>query len=285
VALDLRKAFNCVCRTLFVQKLKKAGIDPEWFINYLSGRLQCLKNNDNLTYDYLNDIYGVLQGSVLGPILLSVFINDMLDVLKTCLAFMFAGDTTLLLTGDPQKIQITIDLIEKDIELINQWQQNRLQLNAAKTYCIVLRSPSNVKKVGEICIKVQDSKITSKDSVKILSFHIDNKLTWATQIKSLTRRCYAQLRPLRMLQPQVSQQSMLLLVNSFVLSNLNSMVAVWGSADKMYLKSVEKVVKTAARLVLSKKSADSISRDISETLRWLNAFVPIQKTLLTMMYK
>jgi hypothetical protein len=91
---------------------------------------------------------------------------------------MFADDTTLLHTGDPQKIQIMIDLIEKDIEIINQWfHQNRLQLNAAKTDCIVLGSPSNVKKVGEICIKVQDSTISSKDSVKILGFHIDNKLT------------------------------------------------------------------------------------------------------------
>jgi hypothetical protein len=199
---------------------------------------------------------------------------------------MFADDTTLLLTGDPNKIKMMIDLIEKDIPSVKQWLvRNKLQLNAAKTECIVLGSPSSVTKVGEINIVIDGSVITSKESVKLLGFHIDAKLTWSIHIKILTRKCYAQLRPLRMIQPHISQESMQILVKSFVLSNLNSMVALWDSADQIHLKNIEKIVKSAARLVLNKRSSDPISKHINEDLMWLMPSSLYQKTLLTMMYK
>ncbi len=101
----------------------------------------------------------------------------------------------------------------------------------------------------------------------------------------LTRKCFAQLIPLRMIQPQVSKDNMKILMNLLVLSNLNSMVAVWGSADLNYLKSTENIVKSTARLVLNKRPLDPVSKYKKEKLNCVMPLSLSQKALLTKMYK
>jgi hypothetical protein len=83
------------------------------------------------------------------------------------------------------------------------------------------------------------------------------------------RKCFAQLRPLYIIRSLLSKDNLLVLVNSLVLSNLNTMAAIWGSADQVNLKILEKVIKSAGRLVLNKKWSESVSNEIAEVLHWL----------------
>jgi hypothetical protein len=88
-----------------------------------------------------------------------------------------------------------------------------------------------------------------------------------------------------MIRPLLSSDNLLVLVNSLVLSNLNTMAAIWGSADQVNLKILEKVMKSAARLVLNKKWSESVSNDIAEVLHWLMPSSLYKKSLLSLMYK
>jgi hypothetical protein len=102
-------------------------------------------------------------------------------------------------------------------------------------------------------------------------FIIENKLLWSPYIQILAKMCYAQLRPL--VRPLISNDNMIQIVNSLVLSN--SMSVIWGSANQKHLQLITKVVKNPVRLVLKKKWLDHISN--LWTPKLANAFFSLQE--------
>ena len=285
VTLDLKKAFNSVFRNLLLVKLIRAGVDPTWFSNYLDERHQQVKHKDFLS-SQCKDKYGIPQGTVLGPILFSIFINDFPDILKSCTTFLFADDSTLLITGYPQDLPLLQKLIEDDIERAITWMQdNSLQLNAEKTECLVIGSPKHLEQVGQITITVNKCKIKSSDSVKILGCIIDSKLTWLNHVKKMERKFYINLKPVYSLRPLLSQENIMLLVNALALSHINYMSCIWGTAKKQVIKRIEKVIRTAARLVMGLRKYDSVRLELSTVLKWLLPIYFYQYSILCYMYQ
>ena len=96
IYLDLKKAFDTIPHAKLLNKLHKLGMDGltlAWFRSYLTERRQCVKLN-NLTSDTLPITYGVPQGSMLGPILFSIYINDISDIVN-CDVLLYADDTVI----------------------------------------------------------------------------------------------------------------------------------------------------------------------------------------------
>ena len=134
VYLDLKKAFDTVDHKTLLNKLSRIGMrntELSWFKDYLDNRQQCVRVN-NTDSCYLNVNCGVPQGSILGPLLFILYVNDLPTVINKCKVVLYADDTLLLYAHkDENEIK---KVLEYDLENVAKWfDQNKLHLNVKKT--------------------------------------------------------------------------------------------------------------------------------------------------------
>ena len=134
------KAFDTTSHTIILKKLNFIGVKDEalnWFKNYLTNRKQRVKIGETFS-EFLNINLGVPQGSILGPLLFSIYINDFPEINKL-LAVLFADDTTIILNSPNN--QLLKDHANNKLKLSSEWfKNNELTLNALKTRVIHTKS-------------------------------------------------------------------------------------------------------------------------------------------------
>ncbi|KAI8495028.1 hypothetical protein Bbelb_270140 [Branchiostoma belcheri] len=147
--LDLRKAFDTVNRAILLGKLQKLGFDGEvtkWFTSYLSGRLQCT-NLQGQTSEKAEVTCGVPQGSVLGPLLFCLYVNDLPRVLEKCKIHMYADDTVLYYSAGT--VKECEEAVSQDMKRVSEWlTDNRLSLHPDKTKYMLFGVPQKLRHVG-----------------------------------------------------------------------------------------------------------------------------------------
>ena len=146
----------------------------------MSERKQCVKINESVS-DLLNVNIGVPQGSILGPLLFIIYINDLPNVLISGSCLLYADDTAIFFEGSEEKrLQ---ENVNEDLLKISEWMQiNKLSLNMEKT---VGQLYSNSSKVKNIAAAMNNIEVKFVETVKYLGIFIDNKLTWRDHIVSL----------------------------------------------------------------------------------------------------
>ena len=135
----------------------------------------------------LKDILcGVPQGSILGPLLFILYINDITKTSKLLEFILFADDTTILYS-DPD-LKNKVDLINKELEEVNNWfKANKLSVNASKTNCMVLGTPHKTSKTNDVNIILDGVTLERVNTTKFLGVIIDDNLTWKHHIDGLTK--------------------------------------------------------------------------------------------------
>ena len=161
------------------------GICNSWFANYLSNRKQLTEiGNSKSSHKYLTT--GVPQGSILGPILFLIYINDIKTCTNKLSILSYADDTTVYLSG-PNTNEM-IDIMNTELKKLYDWLcANRLSLNIKKTNCCIF-SPSNKKYTCNKIVSLNNQTITKigeqnkDDAIKFLGIYIDRHLTWKKHI-------------------------------------------------------------------------------------------------------
>ncbi len=108
---DLSKAFDSVSHPILLDKLLKLNIDPFWFNDYLKDRTQSVRFGNTISSKKCVK-YGVPQGSILGPFLFNIYVNDISDNIKDCIIVQYADDTQLLHTGNINNLQGLINMLK-----------------------------------------------------------------------------------------------------------------------------------------------------------------------------
>lgn len=267
VLLDLRAAFDVLNHKLLLEKLACYGMDStviNWFKSYLSNRSQRVFYNGSFSEN--KDVnLGVPQGSCLGPLLFSVYINDLPLVLKNARLQMYADDTTLYASA--ATVNNLSKRLKKELMSVTKWiKDNQLILNIPKTKTIII----GCKSFGdpELKLEIDGEIIEQVKEVKLLGVIIDNRLSWGKHIENIVTKMGKILSVIRRCAQFLTQKTLKIVTQSLVLSNLDYCAVVWSNAAKKHLTKLQKIQNKAARMVLRCPYRTNINRMHNE-LKWL----------------
>ena len=239
--MDLRKAFDTVNHKILLEKLQHYGVRGmafNWFQSYLTNRKQYVKVNGALS-DVLDVMCWVPQGSLLGPLLFLVFINDLPAVCKKLKFYLYADDTNIYFESD------SLDLLEKtmnkELRKVDKWlTTNRLALNVDKSHFVLFHSSSNIPH-RKIRIKIRNKRITEENDVKFLGVLLDSTLSWKPHITELSKKLSKTIGIFYKLRHYAAADVLKLLYYAILYPSLIYGSSVWGMAYQSHLDKLQAI--------------------------------------------
>ena len=237
VLMDLSKAFDCIPHDLLVAKLHAYGLSEDtvtFIYSYLKRRKQGVKiNNTESLFQIL--LSGIPQGSILGPILFNIFINDLFLFLEAVDLANFADDNTIYTAN--KNIEVLIKLLERESKSAIDWfKMNDMIVNPDKFQAMILRPD---KKENKFQLNINDSIISSEDSVTLLGIEIDSKLNFKNHVSKICRKAGRQLNAISRIQNYLGEKEKKLIVNTFVYSNFMYCPLAWHFCLKLSQNMIE----------------------------------------------
>ena len=246
--MDLSKAFDCIPHDLLIAKLNAYGADENALVliySYLKRRKQSVRINN--TYSSFQTILsGVPQGSVLGPILFNVYLNDLFLFIKQATLYNYADDNTLACFS--KTLPDLVRALEAEAGVALDWlRENYMIANPSKFHALLIKKDQTTTS-GER-ISIQGKTIKSEDSVKLLGIQLDYKLNFDPHISALCKKAATQLNVLKRLRAYIGFDARKVLVQSFVYSNFNYCPLVWYFCSAKSMHKIEKVQERALRFL------------------------------------
>ena len=245
-------------------KLRQAGIDGillQWFIDYLHDRFQrVVINGQHSNWQEIKA--GVTQGSVLGPTLFLVFINDIVYVIRHCKIRMFADDTCLIIEVDNRAD--TAELINEDLEAINIWSKQWLvNFQPSKTKSLIVSLKHDAHHNPPVLFNGHFI-----DEVKChvyLGVKLSSNLRWNQHIHDVSKKARKKLNAMIPLKFKLDRKSLELMYVSFVRPTMDYAQVVWGSTYDSDIVKLERIQVDALRLITGATARSNISNLYKET--------------------
>ena len=264
-SIDLSRAFDSVDHGVLLSKLNWYGVDPRWFESYLAGRRQVVRGG-SLS---LPLSHGVPQGSLVGPILFSIFTNDLPSYLPHGRLVSYADDTQLLDSAHPDHLSILMSRQEETLLAVKSYfTSNSLKMNPSKTTLLLVGTSHNLKKTSSFHVNFSGHTLTPSPFVKMLGVTIDQTLSWEKHISTVVKKCNSILACLYKIRHHLTPEARKLLIQSLVFPHILYCLSVWGGAAACHMDRVQKVVNFGARVVTGARRRDHISPALS-ALGWL----------------
>ena len=245
--LDIRKAFDTVNIDILLNKIKRYGITNKAYdmiSSYLKERTQSVQIGQTRSKT-LEIEMGVPQGSILGPLLFILYINDFPHISKEITAYLYADDTAVFIEGtNESSLQNTVDIV---MPKISEWfTANQLSINTDKT-CYQIYSKRKDKK--EIKLSIQSVEIKRTDIVKYLGMFIDENMKWNMHINKLYTVLCRNVGIITKVKYFLSTNHLLLLYNALFASYVNYCCFIYSNSYSSTLSKIQKLQKRLIRIV------------------------------------
>ena len=250
ILMDLSKAFDCLNHELLIAKLEAYGFSRsalKLVYDYLSNRKQRVKINGSFS-SWQESIKGVPQGSVLGPLLFNVFINDLFFLVEETDICNYADDTTIYVCGhEPEHI---VSSLETDAQKLSKWfLDNSMKLNPDKFHLLIFG-----EKNTDVSVHIGATTITESVEEKLLGVTLDKKLDFKNHVNTLCKKAGQKLHALARISNYVDVEKLRVMMNAFVVSQFSYCPLVWmfhdRSVNKKINKSTRELIESHTRIVV-----------------------------------
>ena len=223
IFLDLSKAFDTLNHTILLNKLNHYGIKHcplKLLESYLSNRLQYVEH-DNIKSDYIPITTGAPQGSILGPLLFIIYLNDIF--FSKYKFILYADDTTLFANFRNFNKN---NKLNKELAEISTWLKvNKLSLNSAKSKFMIFRKPQ--KQIKLPIVKINGIQIECADNFNFLGAIINNNLTWKSHLNKVSNKIVRIIGIMNKLKFTFSQNILINIYNPLIIPHINYCVLLW----------------------------------------------------------
>ena len=246
---DLSKAFDCLDHELLIAKLNAYGFSLaalKLIHDYLSNRKQRTKINSSYS-SWHEIIFGVPQGSILGPLLFNIFLIDMFFIVENIDIASYADDNTPYIGAN--NINEVVHSLEKATDTLFKWfSDNLMKSNADK--CHLLISTSNT-----VNIKIGNVDITNSACEKLLGVKFDYKLTFDDHISDLCKRASRKIHALARVTPYMNTSKKRILMNAFFKSQFSYCPLVWMCHSRANNNKINRLHERCLRIIYSDKQS------------------------------
>lgn len=261
IMLDLKKAFDLISHQLMIKKLCCYGVRGKellWFKNYLTDRKQCVVINGT-TSNYLPVRSGVPQGSILGPLLFCLFINDISNLklsekTKLCL---YADDTAIFCKSKSEnELQC---LAQSQFEIICKWLKlNKLILNVSKTKVMLFGRKCKMKN-AKLDLYYDEHKLEKVDTFKYLGVVLDSRLDWSQHLSHITMKISRAIGCIRRIRMFLTHKNLINLYYAMILPHIDYCCTSWGIYSQTNRSKLQRLQNKYIRLIFRVNRHTSVS--------------------------
>ena len=260
---DTSKAFDSVQHGRLLDKLGWYGVDDHWFRDWLGNRQQRVRGGSTT----VPITHGVIQGSILGPVLFLLFTNDLTSFLSDTKTVLYADDVQFIHSALPsQQGQLQKD-IGTTLSKAQRWFiENSLKINPTKTDLVIVSSRQR-KIEQNFEVRFGDATVLPSQSAKILGISVDSNLTFEKHVSAITQRCYATLSGLSKLSHRLPEPVKKFIIEALVFPHILYCATVWAGCIATQRKRVQKIINHSARIVKCCRRRDRMT-PVLRGLEW-----------------
>lgn len=289
VLLDLSAAFDTVDHTQLLSTLRDLGIRGralEWFASYLKDRHQVVSIGQN-TSQSQQLVCGVPQGSVLGPVLFTVYTASLGKLLRSRKMNyqLYADDSSLYIMFRPLDILATVERVEQCVESVRQWMSQRsLKMNDSKSEVLLISSKQISKKVTCPSISIGGHLVHPSDVVKSVGVLLDKHASMEQHVTSVCKSSHYHLYNIGRIRKYLSKESTEQLIHAFITSKLDYCNALLCGLPSTLTGRLQRIQNIAARITTLTSSSSHITPVLYD-LHWLPVAQRVKFKVLLMVYK
>ena len=289
--LDLSAAFDTLDHQILLHRLQTSfglsGTVLKWFASYLQERTQTVVAQGHKSKETALN-YGVPQGSVLGPVLFTMYVQPLSQVIRQFGVdyHMFADDTQLQLSAPPAQFSQILVTAQETIESVKKWMTaNKLKMNDEKTEVIPVGTDHRLKIIaGVTSLSLNGFQIDFSHTVRNLGVHLDSSLTMETHVNKLCKTIYLELRRISHIRRFLSLEAAKKIMSAFVLSRLDYCNSLFAGLPYCLLERLQRAQNHAARIILRKRKHDH-AKPLLRQLHWLPVCARVEYKVATLCYR